>query len=62
MPESYLAFPQTSLPSAWRWGAEQGETNASRMPSSQEIGRALGMFIDKQGSIQVSYADELDSL
>ena len=42
--------------------AEQGETSASRVAAFRELGRALGMFIHKQASIQVSYADELESL
>ena len=42
--------------------AEQGETSAFRVAAFRELGRALGMFIDKQASIQVSYADELESL
>ena len=34
-----------------------GATNTDR-----ELGRTLGLFLDKQASIQVSYADELESL
>ena len=42
--------------------AEQGETSASRVAALRELGRTLGLFLDKQASIQVSYADELESL
>ena len=45
-----------------RWEAEQGETSASRVAALRELGRTLGLFLDKQASIQVSYADELESL
>ena len=42
--------------------AETGETSSGRTAALTQLGRALGMFIDKQASIQVSYADELESL
>ncbi len=42
--------------------AEQGETSSGRTAALTQLGRALGMFVDKQATISVSYADELESL
>ena len=42
--------------------AEHGKTSAPKVAAFRELGRAPGMFFDKQASIQVSYADELESL
>lgn len=42
--------------------AETGETSSGRTAALTQLGRALGMFVDKQATISVSYADELESL
>ena len=43
-------------------GAPHVRQEEVKLAAFRELGRALGMFIDKQASIQVSYADELESL
>ena len=42
--------------------AETGETSSSRTAALTQLGRALGMFLDKQATVSVSYADELEGL
>ena len=43
--------------------AENGETDGARVQAATQLGRSLGMFVDKQESkLTTSFADEIESL
>ena len=43
--------------------AENGETDGARVQAAPQLGRSLGMFVDKQESkLTTSFADEIESL
>ncbi len=42
--------------------AEEGETSAARTAALRELGRALGLFVDRTQTVNVSLGDELDEL